>query len=181
MYHNKLTTVYLYHIYTYIIRWSTEPLTTFVTPTRNVSHFRHDYKFFRVQWPIYISLERRSSYEYSYSKNPDILAFGSKTFVRTSGNPVLPEADYSTKYQIFPRCRCLITTGPIQRFETLFFRLLLRIHSMSSRFLSPSEWFCPSEERYNSLYMPRSWGTENYRNCSAAYSDYMATVTETFL
>ena len=90
---------------------STEPLATFVTTTRNVSHIRHDYNFFRVRWAIYIRLERRSSYKCSYSKNPAILAFGSRTFVRASGSPGLSEADYSSKYQMFGCCRCLVTNG----------------------------------------------------------------------
>ena len=90
---------------------STEPLTTFVTPTRNVSNFRHDYNFFCVQWPMYIRLERCGSYECSYRKNPSILVFGFRTFVRASGSPVCSKADYNTKNQISQRCRCLITTG----------------------------------------------------------------------
>ena len=98
----------MYYIYTYINRMSTEPLTTFVTPTRNVSNFRHDYNFFCVQWPIYIRLERCRSYECSYRKNPSILVFGFRTFVRASGSPVCSKADYNTKNQISQRCRCLI-------------------------------------------------------------------------
>ena len=149
-------------------------------PTGNVSHFRHDYNFFRVRWAIHIRLESRSSYKCSYGLKSRHFSLRIPNFRSRKWKPSSLWSRLQHKVPNFSTLSLPCHQWLLEKFETLFFRLLLRIDSMSSRFLSARECLCSSEGWCNSFYMPRSWGTENHRNYSAAYSNYMAALAVTF-